>query len=54
MNTEELLQEAIRLLKDLSDLQNGAPLEQHRKEWEETMEAVYKFLADHSNDATEK
>lgn len=36
--------EAIKLLKDLADLQNGAPLEQHREEWEETMEQVYDFL----------
>jgi hypothetical protein len=37
-------QEAIRLLRDLADLQNGAPLEQYRKQWEETMEDVYAFL----------
>ena len=36
--------ESIKLLRDLADLQNGAPLEQHRKEWEETMEQVYDFL----------
>jgi hypothetical protein len=36
--------ESIKLLRDLADLQNGAPLEQHRKEWEETMEQVYGFL----------
>ncbi len=36
--------EAIILLRDLADLQNGAPLEQYRKEWEETMEKVYSFL----------
>ena len=36
--------ESIKLLRDLADLQNGAPLEQHRKEWEETMERVYDFL----------
>ena len=35
---------SIKLLRDLADLQNGAPLEQHRKEWEETMEQVYDFL----------
>ena len=37
-------EESIRLLRDLADLQNDAPLEQHRKEWEETMEQVYAFL----------
>ena len=36
--------ESIKLLRDLADLQNGAPLEQYRKEWEETMEQVYDFL----------
>lgn len=36
--------ESIKLLRDLADLQNGAPLEQHRDEWEDTMEKVYSFL----------
>lgn len=36
--------ESIKLLRDLADLQNGAPLEQHRQEWEETMERVYDHL----------
>lgn len=36
--------ESIKLLRDLADLQNGAPLEQYRKEWEDTMEQVYNFL----------
>lgn len=36
--------EAIILLRDLADLQNGAPLERYRKEWEETIEKVYAFL----------
>ncbi len=36
--------DAMRLLRDLADLQNGAPLERHRKEWEETMDEVYSFL----------
>lgn len=36
--------ESIKLLRDLADLQNGAPLEQHRKEWEETIDQVYNFL----------
>lgn len=38
------LEEAIRLLNDLADLQNGPPLEQHRKEWEDTMDEIYAFL----------
>jgi hypothetical protein len=36
--------ESIKLLRDLADLQNDAPLEKHRKEWEETMQNVYNFL----------
>jgi hypothetical protein len=36
--------DSIKLLRDLADLQNGAPLEQYRQEWEETMEQVYDFL----------
>lgn len=35
---------SIKLLRDLADLQNGAPLERHRKEWEQTMDEVYSFL----------
>lgn len=38
---------ALKLLKDLADLQNGAPLEQHRTEWERTMDEVYTFLNQH-------
>lgn len=40
-------EESLKLLRDLADLQNGAPLEQHRKEWEETIEQVYIFLNKH-------
>lgn len=47
MENETELKEALRLLRDLADIQNGAPLEQHRKEWEETMEEVYAFLNKH-------
>ena len=39
--------ESLKLLRDLADLQNGAPLEQHRKEWEKTIEQVYIFLNKH-------
>lgn len=38
---------ALKLLRDLADLQNGAPLEQHRAEWEQTMDEVYTFLNQH-------
>lgn len=37
-------QEALRLLRDLADLQNGPPLERYREEWERTMKEVYAFL----------
>ena len=36
--------ESIKLLRDLADLQNGAPLERYRQEWEETMKQIYDFL----------
>jgi hypothetical protein len=39
--------QAIKLLRDLADIQNGAPLEQHRAEWEQTMDEVYTFLNEH-------
>lgn len=35
---------SIKLLRDLADLQNGAPLERCRQEWQETMDQVYDFL----------
>ena len=37
-------EEAIKLLRDLAELQNDAPLERDRQEWEETMKQVYDFL----------
>ena len=36
-----------RLLNDLTDFQNGSPLEQHRIEYEKTMDEVYTFLNEH-------
>lgn len=47
INHADDFQEALRLLDELTDLQNGPPLEQHRKEWEETMEEIYQFLQKH-------
>lgn len=35
---------AIKLLRDLADLQNGPPLETYLEEWEKTMKEVYDFL----------
>ena len=39
---------ALTLLRDLADLQNGAPLERYRKEWDEVMTSTYDFLEQHS------
>ena len=36
--------QALRLLRDIADLQNGAPLEIYRQEWEQTMNEIYEFL----------
>lgn len=36
--------EAIRLLRDLADLQNGPPLIRDEEEWGNTMKEVYVFL----------
>lgn len=35
---------AIELLRDLADIQNGPPLVQYEKQWNEIMENVYEFL----------
>lgn len=42
--------EALRLLRDLADAQNGPPLEKDRAEWQETMNAVYAFLKQHETE----
>ena len=39
--------EAVRILNDLVDMQNDAPLETYRKEWEQTMKEAYDFLDKH-------
>lgn len=44
--------EAITLLRDLADLQNGPPLETVRKEWENTMHNVYAFLNENEPEPT--
>lgn len=38
------LKEAIRLLRDLAELQNGSPLATYEKEWNKTMEDVWEFI----------
>jgi len=47
--TEHEFKAALRLLNDLANCQNGAPLEQHRKEWEEVMERTYEFINAHED-----
>jgi hypothetical protein len=47
ISAETKFDQAIKLLRDLADLQNGAPLEQHRAEWKQTMDEVYTFLNEH-------
>ena len=42
MNEE--LKEALELLVELSDLQNGPPTESKRDEWEDVMNRVYYLL----------
>ena len=44
---DKALLEALRLLRDLADLQNGPPMEKYRQEWEGVMTEVYKFLKEH-------
>lgn len=41
---QQELKEAREALQELVDLQNGAPLEQHKAEWEQTMEKCYSVL----------
>jgi len=42
-----VLHEGLDLLRTLADLQNDAPLEKWRDEWEQTMHKVYAFLDEH-------
>lgn len=38
------LKEAVRLLTDLAELQNGSPLVTYEKQWNKTMEDVWEFI----------
>lgn len=42
--------EALRLLRDLHDLQNGPPLERYREEWEKVMKEIGEFLNQHETE----
>lgn len=46
MKMESNEQTAIRLLKDLVSLQNGAPLERDKEEHDKLMNEIYSFLND--------
>lgn len=49
MQTEkEILLEALRLLRDLAELQNGTPLVQYEQEYNQTMKEVWDFLQKHN------
>jgi hypothetical protein len=51
-SNHESFNECLQLLRDLADFQNGAPLEQHKVEYEKTMDEVWDFLRDHENDSS--
>lgn len=44
---EEEFKQALKLLRDLADLQNGPPLVKEEKEYNETIDKVYEFLNQH-------
>lgn len=45
--------EAISLLRQLADLQNGPPLQKYREEWEAVMSDVHEFLHEHETGTDE-
>ena len=47
---ENPLDEALRLLRDLAEHQNGPPLLRHEEEYNKTMAKVWKFLKKHESD----
>ncbi len=38
------LKEAVRLLTDLAELQNGSPIVTYEKQWNKTMGDVWEFI----------
>ena len=40
-------EESLKLLRDLADLQNGAPLVTYEEEWNKTMDEIWQFLDKH-------
>ncbi len=47
MTDENTFNEALLLLRQLADIQNGPPLVQDEKQWEEIMSRVYIFLKEY-------
>lgn len=47
MKEQEKFKKALHLLRSLADVQNDAPLEKYREEWERTTKDVYDFLSAH-------
>ena len=46
---DELFKEALRLLQDLADIQNGPPRVQDDGEWNKLINQVYDFLNEHES-----
>jgi|TARA_B110000908_G_C10187780_1_gene418887 cobalamin biosynthesis Co2+ chelatase CbiK len=44
---KQQLKEAIRLLTDLAELQNGTPLIRYEDEYNKTMDEVWDFIAEY-------
>ena len=44
---KETVKSALTLLRDLADIQNGAPLVTVEEEWKEIMDSTYDFLEQH-------
>lgn len=43
-DADSLFNEALRILRDLAELQNGAPLIKHEEDYNKTMKEVWDFL----------
>jgi hypothetical protein len=46
----QLFQQCLKLLRNLAEFQNGAPLEKYKVQYEETMHEVWAFLGDYENE----
>lgn len=43
------IEKAMRLLRELADLQNGPPLLKYESEWSQTMTEIYELLEEYEN-----